>query len=266
MRTAAALALLLALAVPAAGQDHVAVEGPGPGEGIVDAPAWPVGARLSVPTDRYAHGVLGGIPMFARLEVEALACGACRHGREGDGIDLPAHLVFEDVAPRLWDADGDGRPEIVVVEAHVTRGARLAVWAYPDKGVRNARLARLAATAFIGRPQRWLAPAGIGDFDGDGRPEIAYVDRPHLARELVFVRLDRGRLVEIARAPGFSNHRIGDTAIASATRRCDGHDEVLLPDPDRRRLLAVRLDGRRIVTRDAGPWRDPASLRRQPGC
>ena len=42
-------------------------------------PAWPVVARLSGPTDRYDHDVLGGLPPWSVLEVRALACGACRH-------------------------------------------------------------------------------------------------------------------------------------------------------------------------------------------
>jgi hypothetical protein len=42
----------------------------------------------------------------------------------------------------------------------------------------------LAATPHIGSANRWLAPIGAADLDGDGRVEIAYVDRPHLARTL----------------------------------------------------------------------------------
>ncbi len=88
-----------------------------------DTPAWPVAARLTEPTDRYRHDILGTIPPFAVLEVEARACGACRHGWESAWTRLPEDMVFEDVAPRLWDVTGDGRPEIVVVETHVDQGA-----------------------------------------------------------------------------------------------------------------------------------------------
>ena len=78
----------------------------------------------------------------------------------------------------------------------LARGAALAI--YDAQGLR-------AATPFIGQPHRWLAPAAIGDLDGDGRVEIAYVDRPHLRRELVFVRLEGDRVVEIARQAGLTN-------------------------------------------------------------
>ena len=213
-------------------------------------PAWPYVARLSHPTDRYDHDVLGGIPPWSMLEVVALACGACRPGSESSRVTLPDTLVFEDVAPRLWDVTGDGRPEIVVVESDLALGARLAVWAYPASG---GALVRIATTDFIGTPHRWLAPVGAGDFDRDGRIEIAYVDRPHLVRELVFVRLAGGHLREIARAPGFTAHRIGDTAIASVLRTCsDGRAEVLLPSANWTRLLAVQLADGRVLARDLG--------------
>ena len=263
------LALLLALmAVTPVGAPVVAgplafvetvVQGP---EGQdASRPAWPVVARLSGPTDRYDHDVLGHIPPWSVLEVQALACGACRHGFEGASVVLPDHLVFEDVAPRLWDVTGDGRPEIVVVESDVMRGARLVVWTYSNTG---ADLTRLAASAFIGTRHRWLAPVGAGDFDGDGRVELAYVDRPHLAKELVFVRLEGDRLQEIARVPGFSGHRIGDSVITSAMRSCD-RVEVLLPDGDWARLRAVRLDGGQVIQRDMGAMSDRALARAQ-GC
>lgn len=255
-----ALALVMA-AAPAAAQtwalsgDQAHVEGvaPAPDGWDHDRPTWPVRARLEAPTDRYAHGVLGGIPMFGRLMVWAQACGACRHASESTWAALPDDLVFEDVAPRLWDVDGDGRPEIVVVEAQVNRGARLAVWDYPRHDGPVRALMRRAATPFIGQPQRWLAPVGAGDFDGDGRVEIAWVGRPHLARELVFGRVEGDRIAEIVRVPGLTAHRIGETVITAGVRSCGGVTEVVLPDAGWRRLVAVRLDGSRPVLHDAGP-------------
>jgi FG-GAP-like repeat len=243
------LAFALALMAAPVGAQLVEVTGPSPQGQDRSRPAWPIVARLSGPTDRYDHDVLGGIPPWSVLEVEALACGACRHGFESALAVLPETLVFEDVAPRLWDVTGDGRPEVVVVESHVAQGARLAVWTYSDAG---ADLTRLAATGFIGTRHRWLAPVGVGDFDGDGQIEMAYVDRPHLAHELVFVRLEGGVLREIHRMAGFTAHRIGDTTITSAVRICaDGTSELLVPDADWVRLMAV--GGRDLVARDAGP-------------
>lgn len=215
-------------------------------------PAWPVRAALSAPTGRYPHNVLGDIPAFTLLEVEALSCGACRHGREIIRVELTPPLVFEDVAPRLWDVTGDGRPEVVVVESHETLGARLAVWSYDPEG---GSMERLASGDHIGTRFRWLAPSGIGDLAGDGRPVIAYVDRPHLARELVFVRRQGARMREIARIAGVTNHRIGERAISGGVRNCAGRAEVIAANPDWSRLLAIHLDRGRPVVTDIGPLR-----------
>ena len=231
-------------------RSYVETTGAVPAAPAANRPEWPVMARLSQPTDRYDHDILGGIPRWSLLEVETLACGDCRPGRESHTIVLPDDLVFEDVAPRLWDVTGDGRPEVVLVEADIRRGARLAVWGFAEP---QGDLTRLAATAFIGAPHRWLAPVGFGDLDGDGRTEIAYVDRPHLVHDLIFVRLDGDRLREIARAHGFTAHRIGDTTITSATRTCSpGQIEVLLPNADWSRLYGVQLRNGTTQARDLG--------------
>lgn len=95
-----------------------------------------------------------------------------------------------------------------------------------------------------------MAPAAIGDLDGDGRVELAYVDRPHLRRELVFVRLEAGQMVEIARLPGLTNHRIGEDFITSGLRDCGTGPEVVLANADWTRLVAATPRGQR----DLGPF------------
>lgn len=219
-----------------------------------DGPTWPVAAVLSGPTGRYNHDVLGGLPAFGLLTVTARACGACRNGWEDAQVALPDDLVFEDTAPRLWDVTGDGRPEVVVVESHVDKGARLAVWAYPEFPG-EGEFARLAVTPFIGTRHRWLAPAGAADFDGDGRIEIAYVDRPHLLAELVFVRPEGDRLVEVARLTGVTNHRIGDRVIMGGVRDCGQGPEVVALSPDWAQVLRIGWDDGPVL-RGAVPYSD----------
>ncbi|MXQ06371.1 VCBS repeat-containing protein [Alphaproteobacteria bacterium GH1-50] len=209
-------------------------------------------AVYSEPTTRYAHGVLGDAIEWGALEL-----------RGADGklyrIHLPEYRVFEDTAPRLVDVDGDGEAEVVVVESDTTLGARLAV--YDTEGL-------VSATKFIGTSNRWLAPVGIGaaDLDGDGQVELAYVDRPHLAKTLRIFRFAPDALVPLADLPGVTNHRIGETDIAGGIRNCGGLPELIVASADWSRVMAVRFDGTGFTTRDAGRHRGRESFDRALGC
>lgn len=194
-------------------------------------------ASYDAPTTRYGHAVLGDAVEYGALVM-----------RRADGSSaravLPENLVFEDTAPRLWDVTGDGSPEVVVVEADQRRGARLAVW--------NAD-GRLATTPFIGTRFRWLAPVAAADLDGDGAIEIAYVDRPHLAKTLRVWRFSDGGLREVASMPGVSNHRIGWDYIESGLRDCGNGPELILATGDWRQVLAIRFDGA-LTSRPLSPY------------
>ncbi|MEM9577011.1 MAG: FG-GAP-like repeat-containing protein [Pseudomonadota bacterium] len=193
-------------------------------------------ARYEAPTDRYAHGVLGDAIEYGTLAL-TLEGGVTRR------FSLPETAVFEDTAPRLVDLYGDARPEVIVVESDQRRGARLAI--YTSEG-------RLTATPYIGTRFRWLAPVGAADLDQDGSVEIAYVDRPHLAKTLRIWRFDAGGLTEVASLPGVTNHRIGEEDIAGGLRDCGGGQEMILADATWRSLLALRFDGADITLREIG--------------
>ena len=225
------LALLAALATPVAADD--------------------VSARYEQPTGRYGHGALGPDHEFARLVITA-ADGTVR------AIDLPEALVFEDTAPRLADLDGDGTPEIVVVESHTDLGARIAIY--------NTSGQRIAASPHIGTRFRWLAIAGIADFGGDGVVEIAAVDRPHLARVLRYWVVEGDLLREVASFPRVTNHRFGTAEIEGGVRLCDDLPELILADATWRRILAVRWDGEAVTTVDQGFYAGPHSLTRALDC
>ena len=195
-------------------------------------------ARYGDPTDRYAHAVLGDALEWGSLEL-SLAGGGTRR------FVLAPDLVFEDLAPRLADLDGDGAPEVIVVESRLELGARLAVWGAEG---------RIAATPHIGRAFRWLAPVGAADLDGDGRVEIAYVDRPHLAKTLRVWRFAEGRLREVASFEGVSNHRIGWGRIEGGVRDCGAGPELVLPGGGWTSVLALRLGAEGIVPRELGPY------------
>lgn len=193
---------------------------------ILAAPVWAgvVDARYTGETTRYDHGVFGESIEYGTLEIETLN-GVVR-------IVLPENRVFEDIAPRVADMDGDGDNEVVVVETDVNLGAQLAI--YDENG-------KVAETPFIGRTHRWLAPAGIGDFDGDGMNDVAYVETPHLGKRLMFWSLKGGNLVLIAEAQGLTNHRFGEAGISGGVRNCGGVVEVITASGDWRYIVATRL-------------------------
>lgn len=195
-------------------------------------------ARFADPTTRYTHGVLGDAVEWGTLEIELQESGWQR-------AVLPQRLVFEDIAPRLWDLDADGAPEVIVIESDRDLGARLAIWGAEG---------RIAATPHIGQRNRWLAPVGAADLDGDGVTEIAFVDRPHLARVLRVWRYNKGRLTEVASLEGFSNHRIGWDYIEGGVRDCGEGPELVLASGDWRSVMAVRLDDKGMNARSLGDY------------
>jgi len=214
--------------------------------GAASAQTGPV-ASYEGPTTRYPHGVLGDDIEYTTLAVTLPGGRTLR-------ATWDAPVVFEDLAPRLADLDGDGQPEIVTVESHEDQGARLAIWRIADD-----RLAPLAATPWIGQRFRWLAPVGAADLDGDGMMEIAYVDRPHLARTLRVWRISfegaGARLTEVASLPGLTNHRIGEDFITGGLRDCGTGPEMLTATADWSRMMATMLrPSGGLVARDIGAF------------
>lgn len=217
-----------------------------------------VSARYDGPTTRYPHGVLGDEVEYDTLTV-----------RLSDGREMSARwaqdIVFEDLSPRVVDVDGDGAPEVVVVESHERQGARLAVW-----GLVDGTLAAKATTPFIGTRFRWLAPAAVADLDGDGLVELAYVDRPHLAKVLRVWRYEplgagQVRLSEVASLGGVTNHRIGWDYIAGGLRDCGQGPEMVLADAGWSNVVAVRFDGAGLTETVLGPY-TPDAMERALGC
>ncbi len=210
------------------------------------APFDVVGATYTEPTDRYTHGILGDAIEWGALLLAVNACPDCPDMdlREFT-IRLPETRVFEDTAPRLVDIDNDGLNEVMVVETSLTQGARLAI--YDENGVK-------AAIPFIGQTNRWLAPVGVGDMDGDGTIELVYVDRPHLFKILTVWRWKNGALEKVADRAELTNHRIGETDIGGGMRDCGGVVEAITANADFTRVMATRLDTGRLFSRDVGPY------------
>lgn len=224
------------------------------GAGFATPPDVIVAARFGEPTTRYAHGVLGDAVEWGSLHLTVDKCLDCATTRiENVTIRLPEARVFEDLTPRIWPIDADDLPKVVVVESDQNLGARLAV--YDATGF-------VAATPFIGQRNRWLAPLGVADFDGDGWMEVAFVDRPHLAQTLRLWRYEDGTLTEIASLAGVTNHHIGQDFISGGVRQCqvDGASEIIVASGDWRDVLAVRYENGALFPRVLGPFEGQASF------
>lgn len=211
-----------------------------------------VSARYEEPTTRYAHGILGDAIEHGALVMETADGRAFR-------VRLPVARVFEDTEPRLFDVDGDGEREVITVESDQLLGARLSI--YEPDGL-------LASNDFIGQRNRWLAPAGVGaaDVDGDGKVELVYVDRPHLARTLRIYEFREGSLKLEASFQGVTNHRIGERDIAGGIRTCDGVPEIIVADGTWRTVLAIRWDGKAFDMTQIGPHQGRSSFRSAMSC
>ena len=217
-----------------------------------------VKAEYQDPTRRYDHGILGDAIEWGALRVTVDQCFGCTAKSLRDFvIRLPDSRVFEDTAPRMVDLDGDASPEVMVVETDIAKGARLAI--YDESGL-------IAATPFIGQTHRWLAPIGAADLDGDGLVEIAYIDRPHLARLIRVWRFEDAVLKLAAELAGFTNHAIGEDTIAGGIRDCGQGPEMIVADAGWRDIYAVTMTDDSLTARRIGPHEGRRSFHRAMNC
>lgn len=206
-------------------------------------------ARFEDPTDRYAHGVLGDAIEWGRLVIASQDATGKRWTTE---IPLPQDHVFEDLEPRLVDLNLNGHPDaVMVIETDAGLGAALAL--YDASG-------KITQTPHIGQSNRWLAPLGAVDLDGDGYVELAYIDRPHLAKTLRIWRYRDGSLEPVADQVGLTNHRIGQDFISGGIRDCGDGPEIVTADAQWRRVMVSTLSGGQVKTRDIGPFNGADSL------
>lgn len=189
-----------------------------------------VGARYSVPVDRYGHFALGHPHEYARLTVTT-------DGGRQHTLELPDDQVFEDREPRLVSLAAGEAPEILAIVSQRDNGSRLVLIR-----LRDGRLEISAQSLAVGTPMRWLNPVGVADLDGDGQAEIAAVSTPHRVGTLKVYRRRGGRLVEIAALSDFSNHVFGSSELRlSMPIAVAGRNQLLVPDTLRRRLRLISL-------------------------
>ena len=212
------------------------------------AGADPLTARYVDPTDAYGHGAVAN-GEYAGLEVTWQGQAHTFQYRDA---------VFEDTNPRLFDFNGNGTAEVVTVLSGFNDGARIAIF-----GVSSDVIAPIALGAPFGQRNRWYAIAGIADFDGDGAAEIAYVDRPHLAKTLRFLEVtqvdDTWTLMPDGAVEGLINHHLGSAVIEGGLRDCN-QPEVVTANADWTRIMITSHDGTGYTTRDVGSYSGPDSL------
>ncbi len=244
MRFWAVLLGLLALASPA----------------LATPPNIIIKAQYEEPTTRYDHGILGDAIEWGALRLTVDQCMDCQTTMIRDFvIRLPESRVFEDLAPRLVPQTDEAGPAAMVVETDLKQGARLAL--YDEGGL-------IAATPFIGRTHRWLAPIGAADLNGDGDINYAYVDRPHLAKTIRVWRYEGGdeALKLVAELPGYTNHRIGENHISGGIRVCGQGPEMIVVDADWQNIAAVTLLGQTLTAHHLGPFKGPQSIKQALNC
>lgn len=222
-----------------------------------------IAAEFTEPTARYGHGILGdeienGAMLLQYRNNSSKFMKQDAVLRRGSvTIRLPQDHVFEDIAPRLIDIDGDGDLEVMVVETDVAKGAQLAI--YDETG-------KIAETPHIGRTHRWLAPIGAADLDGDGAVEIAYIDRPHLARLLKIWRYKAGKLTLVAERGGLTNHQIGQDYISGGIRDCGTGPQMITTNADWSKIIASQLVDGQIHSVEIGRHKGPNSFKRAMDC
>lgn len=184
---------------------------------------------LGSPTTRYDHDALGSAVHAGSLHVSARHTDGTLHTVS---LDLPDSRVIEDRVPRLADLDGDGRDEIILVESDLQRGAALVVYGL-QTGTASAppALVERARSSYLGTSHRWLNPAGVADFDGDGRAGIAAVTTPHIGGVLTLYRYRPPRLEPAATLPGVTNHRIGtvEQQLSAIVQPRGGRPALIVP-------------------------------------
>ena len=207
--------------------------------------AWYDGA-----TTRYAHGVLGDAIEAGELHVTTSA------GKTVSLILDSAH-VFEDIAPRLADMDGDGQSEIITIRSHENKGGQIAIYGITKQ--QPDTLSLVATTPYIGQAYRWLAPVGIADFNSDGVMDVAYIDRPHLAKILRVWSYTPTGLKQIAQAHGLTNHRIGEDFITGGVQHCGDQAAMITMDSNWSTVIKTTFNKGNLISKDISAYVDSKS-------
>lgn len=182
-------------------------------------------AQYTDPTSRYDHGVMGD-----KIEGGGLVVFSSGVFHE---LSLDSDYVFEDIRPRLIDADQDGDLEILCIRTHVERGAGIVIYEISDN-----QLKEYAHVDEIGTRNRWLNYVAADDFDDDGNLELAWIETPHIGGILKVARIERGSLNPIDETSQYSNHGFGERNLCLSALTDNNNQKVIyVPNQNRSKIV-----------------------------
>jgi hypothetical protein len=195
-------------------------------------------AQYAKPTTAYHHAILGDA-----IEGKQLVFVADSIFYE---ILLEEDYVFEDIAPRIMDIDGDGRPEIITIRTHKSYGAGIAIYKAQENG-----LSEFARVKEIGTRFRWLNIVAIADLDNDGITELAWIETPHIGGTLKIAKIKKGILEVVDEAWQFSNHAIGERNLClSVLSNFNRRKTIYVPNQSRTKIVGFTFDNNKLEIAD----------------
>ena len=187
-----------------------------------------INAHYSEPVDIYKHNIFATPHEFAALQVEG-----------GQVISAIDGSVFEGIEPLSFHAKAEDKNYIIATQSDFELGAYLTLYVQGDDG----RFELVDQTKPIGRSHRWLALSFAQDIDGNGYPEIGYVETPHIGGTGKLFEIVSDKLAYRAEFAGVSNHKIGSDEITGGVNDGIWH----LPNQAMTSMIELTWSGKKLT-------------------
>lgn len=192
-------------------------------------------ALYAIPTEKYTHGILGD-----KIEAEQLVVVVDSVFYE---FKLPDEYVFEDIAPRLYDVDGDNELEFITIRSNVFQGGGIAIYK-----IIGEQLVEYAHVPEIGTTNRWLNIAAINDLDNDGIVELVWIETPHIGGILKVAKIKAGALNVLDEKTHYSNHAIGERNLCLSVLTEQLNKKVFyVPNQSRDKIFGFTFENNELL-------------------